>query len=343
MTNARESIEADVSDGKYIQALSVVIPVLADRHDNLQTLVQEYNDTLSPHVSDLEFVVVLDGPVLEAAAQLETIAATADVAVTTIQLSRSFGESNALVIGFENSRADLVLTLPAYRQVEETQLPELFSELGDWDMVVARRWPRTDSGMNQWMTRVFHQIIRWITRYDFRDLGCGVRLINRRVLDEVSLYGDQHRFLPMLAAHRGFRVREKSINQSKRESRVRVYAPRIYATRILDVVTVFFLTRFTKKPLRFFGMVGGSLLTTGLVALLVVSFQRIAFAIELGDRPALVIATLLIVLGAQLIALGLVGELVIFANARRDKEYTVGELVNFGAPRHGERPTSKDV
>ncbi|MEM1261949.1 MAG: glycosyltransferase [Pseudomonadota bacterium] len=308
--------------------LSIVIPV-TERHDNLSELLQEYHDALSTHAQSIDFTVVLDGVYDAAKQQLEVAAKNGGFRIQVIQLARRFGESNALAVGFEATKSELLMTLPAYRQVSAEQLPEVLACIDDHDMVAARRWPRHDSTLNQWMTRVFHRVISWITQYDFRDLGCAVRVIRRRVLDEVRLYGDQHRFLPMLAAHRGFSVVEKSINQSKRETRVRVYAPGVYFTRLLDVITVFFLTRFTKKPLRFFGMVGGSLFAVGFLVLVVVVSQRLFFDTGLADRPALVMATLLVVLGAQLIALGLVGELVIFANARRDKEYTVAEMVNF--------------
>ncbi|MEO0344799.1 MAG: glycosyltransferase [Pseudomonadota bacterium] len=309
-----------------IPALTVVIPV-TERHDNLDELIREYHDALSTSVERLDYIVVLDGDYPNGRKELED-AAQAGISLEVYQMARQFGESNALSIGFEKADADLVLTLPAYRQVETDQLVKLLEAIETCDMVVARRWPRQDSLLNQWMTRIFHGVIRFITKYDFRDLGCGVRLIRGRVLAEVNLYGDQHRFLPMLAAHRGFNVREKSINQSSRESKVRVYAPTVYFRRLLDVITVFFLTRFTKKPLRFFGIVGGSLFVIGGLALAVVIIQRLVFGVNLGDRPALVIATLMVVLGAQLIALGLVGELVIFAHARNDKEYTVAERLN---------------
>ncbi|MEO1037422.1 MAG: glycosyltransferase [Pseudomonadota bacterium] len=312
-----------------ITELNVVIPV-SERHDDLDELIREYHAALSASVANIDYTVILDGDYPDSRRQLEEVAKTG-IRLRVVQLARHFGESNALAIGFEQTTADFVLTLPAYRQVNAEQLPEVLEAIADCDMVAARRWPRHDSGLNQWMTRAFHGVIRAITRYDFRDMGCGVRLIRRRVLEEVHLYGDQHRFLPMLAAHRGFTVREKSINQSALESRVRVYRPGVYFTRLLDVITVFFLTRFTKKPLRFFGMVGGGLSVIGGIVLLLLFVQRAFFGVALGDRPALVVATLFVVLGAQLIALGLVGELVIFTNARSDKEYTIAEMINFDA------------
>ncbi|MEL6447912.1 MAG: glycosyltransferase [Pseudomonadota bacterium] len=312
-----------------IPALSVVIPV-TERHDDLTTLIDEYHAVLSPVIGEIDYTVVFDGHYPKGRQQVEA-AAAAGLPIKIFQLARSFGEANALSIGFENSDAPVLMTLPAYRQVESEDLAQLLASLDEQDMIIARRWPRQDSALNQWMTRTFHRLIKGITRYDFRDLGCGVRLLKRRVAEEVHLYGDQHRFLPMLAANRGLAVEEKSIRQSTSESRVRVYAPVVYFRRFLDIVTVFFLTRFTKKPLRLFGIVGGSLFILGGLILSLIVVQRLFFGVELGDRPALVITTLMIVLGAQLFALGLVGELVIFANAKADKEYAIAERINLPA------------
>jgi hypothetical protein len=152
------------------------------------------------------------------------------------------------------------------------------------------------------------------------------------VLEEIHLYGDQHRFLPILADRQGFRVGEVDVRQSSKDRFDGVYRPRVYARSFLDIFTVFFLVRFTKRPLRFFGMLG--ITTSGLgvawVVLLVV--QRLFFDQALADRPALLIASLLLVLGLQLFALGLLGELIIFTHARNLKDYQVAEVIRFETP-----------
>ena len=306
--------------------LSVVIPV-SERHDTLSDLVADYAQALAKVADKIDFTIVIDGEFPKAVAQLQGMQPVG-YRLNIIQLARKFGESTALAIGFDNVEGDYIMTLPAYQQVETDALPGLFEALNGSDLVIGRRWPRLDSKFNQLTTRLFHRVIRFITGFTYRDLGCSVRLMRRCVVDEVRLYGDQHRFLPVLAAYRGFDVHEKSIPQSTHEERYRVYQPGVYFRRLLDVFTVFFLVRFTKKPLRFFGIIGGLLLIVGGIALAYIIAQRLFFGLELGDRPALVIATLMVVLGTQLIALGLVGELVIFSSARQDREYTVAELIN---------------
>src|SRR5690606_27486643 len=150
--------------------------------------------------------------------------------------------------------------------------------------------------------------------------GCGARVMSRRVVQEITIYGDQHRLLPVLAAQQGFAVREVDVAQSPRDEFRGRYRLREYLHRLLDLFTVFFLTRFTKKPLRFFGMSGRGTFTLGGLMLAVLVVQRLVFEQPLADRPALLLSCLLLVLGVQLFALGLLGELIIFTHAKDLKE-----------------------
>jgi hypothetical protein len=153
--------------------------------------------------------------------------------------------------------------------------------------------------------------------------------MKRRVLEEISLYGDQHRFLPVLANRQGFRILEVEVAQSPLDRYDRGYPARDYAHRVLDIFTVFFLVRFTKKPLRFFGMIGASTFVIGALLVAYLAIERLVFQHALADRPALLLSSLLVVLGMQLFALGLLGELIIFTHARDIKDYQIDEVVRY--------------
>jgi hypothetical protein len=153
--------------------------------------------------------------------------------------------------------------------------------------------------------------------------------MKRRVLEEISLYGDQHRFLPVLAHRQGFRVTEVDVRQSNRDRFDGGYRAREYAHRALDIFTVFFLVRFTKKPLRFFGMVGASTFGLGALLNLWLTIDKLALGHSLADRPALLLGALLMVLGLQVFALGLLGELIIFTHARDIKDYQIDEIIEY--------------
>lgn len=306
--------------------ISVVIPV-TERCDDVTELFGSYRQALEETGRPLQFIFVLDGNFAQLADSIRCLDAGTH-ALEIVALTRTFGESAALTIGFERARYDLVMTLPAYQQVKPDSIPKLLDAISEADMVIARRWPRQDSTVNRFSARIFHTILRRMTKVPFRDLGCGVRLISRPVLDEVTVYGDQHRFLPLLADRRGFQVAELDLPQAVEDRKTRVYRPGVYFSRLLDLMSVFFVVRFTKKPLRFFGMVGSTLMVAGSVILVVAAAQRYLMSTPLADRPILLLGSLLLVLGVQLFALGLIGELIIFTHARDLKEYAVAETVN---------------
>jgi hypothetical protein len=119
----------------------------------------------------------------------------------------------------------------------------------------------------------------------FNDIGCSVRLFRRKILEEISLYGDLHRFLPILSHKQGFNIKEIDMKQSSKESRVRTYPFGIYVRRMIDLLTVFFLIKFTKKPLRFFGLTGSAVLFIGLAITSYLVIDRLVFDVGLSDRP----------------------------------------------------------
>jgi glycosyltransferase involved in cell wall biosynthesis len=307
--------------------LSVIVPV-GIRHAKASELYAEYKAGLTALGRCYELIFVLDGPRKAFAADLETLLDQGE-RFMIIGLSRPFGEAAALMAGFEHARAQTIVTLPAYHQIEGTEIGKVLAPLDSHDLAVGRRWPRAGGVLERLRRAFFHGLLAWVTGVQFRDLGCGARAFNRRVLEEIKLYGDQHRFLAVLADKQGFKVREVDVLQSPRDRFAGIYQPREYARGLLDIFTVFFLVRFTKKPLRFFGMVG---VTTFLVGALLVTWlviERLFLRQPLADRPALLLSSLLVVLGLQLFALGLLGELIIFTHARSIKDYQIERIIQF--------------
>jgi glycosyltransferase involved in cell wall biosynthesis len=315
--------------------LSAIIPV-GGRHGDIAALYRQYKAALTAVCSRVEIIFVIDGPRPQAEAGIEQLLNEGEP-LTVIELTRSFGEATALMAGFQRATAPIIVTLPAYDQIEAAEIGKLVGALENVDMAIAHRWPRAGSRWEVARRDAFHGIIAKVTGGErFRDLGCGVRAFKRRVLEEISLYGDQHRFLPVLANRQGFRVAEIDVRQSPKDRFSGGYGLRDYTRRALDIFSVFFLVRFTKRPLRFFGMIGattfglGALLTTWLV------IDRLILHHALADRPALLLSSLLVVMGLQLFALGLLGELIIFTHAREMKDYKVDRIIEFAPPENGQ-------
>ena len=315
--------------------ISAIIPV-GERHvSDLLALYADYKSALDALGMTYELIVVLDGPRPQLAADVQRLLASGE-RVSVIGLTRRFGEATALVAGFQRARGRIILTLPAYHQVRASEIGKLVRALGVVDLAIGRRWPRAGSRFEALRRDLFHRMLTSVTGQRFNDLGCSVRAMKRRVLEEVSLYGDQHRFLPVLASRNGFKVMEIDLLQSPLDRFPGAYPPRVYVRRALDVCTVFFLVRFTKKPLRFFGMVGVSTFLIGAALVAWLAIDRLVFLHPLADRPALLLSSLLVVLGLQLFALGLLGELIIFTHARDIKDYQVEEVVRYPAQTRSE-------
>jgi hypothetical protein len=323
MTNVAEQVS--------MPELSVIIPV-GERHTaDMCALIREYRLGLDALGVPYELVIVLDGPKPGLAGNLQRLMSLrcggANVAV--ISLTKRFGEATALMAGFQRAVGTTIITLPAYYQVQGADVAKLVQALGSCDLAIGRRWPRAGGRFERLRRNAFHRMIASVTGQRFNDLGCGARAMRRRVLEEITLYGDQHRFLPVLANRQGFRVLEVDLRQSSGDHYEDGYPLRDYVRRLLDIFTVFFLVRFTKKPLRFFGMVGASTFAIGAVLVTWLAVDRLVFRHPLADRPALLLSSLLAVLGMQLFALGLLGELIIFTHARDIKDYQIDEIVRY--------------
>jgi glycosyltransferase involved in cell wall biosynthesis len=306
--------------------VSAIIPVGA-RQTPLAELLAQYKSGLQALDAPYELIFVLDGPQPSYEAALIRLAAEGEP-ITVVSLSRHFGEATALMIGFEHAAGGVIVSLPAYLQIEGGEIAKLCAALSGADIAVGCREPRSGGWFENLRRAAFHGLLRLVTRLQFRDLGCNARAFKRKILDEIQLYGEQDRFLPVLAERQGFKVAEIAVRQAN-DSGPGVYMPRTYMRGFLDIFTVFFLVRFTKRPLRFFGMVGVATLSVGLLELLYLVVDRLVFGIPLADRPALLLAALFIVLGVQIFALGLLGELIIFTHAGGSKDYQIDRVTHF--------------
>jgi glycosyltransferase involved in cell wall biosynthesis len=305
--------------------LTVIIPV-TERYDPVTELFYEYKRGIDATGLTYEIIYVLDGEHTDVLEQLEKLQESEKLSIIT--LAKMFGEATALTAAFSYASGDIFLTLPAYQQIETDEIPKLVAAIKDNDMALARRWPRRDSMINRLQTRLFNFLLRLSTDLKIHDAGCSARAFTRKVIEEVQLYGDLHRFLPVMAHRQGFRVIELDVTQSEKDIHQRIYAPGLYVRRLLDLLTIFFLIKFTKKPLRFFGLVGTTLFSVGLITSLYLIGERLFLGISLADRPALILSSLLVVLGVQIIAIGLIGEIIIFTHAKDLKEYKIDKIIN---------------
>jgi glycosyltransferase involved in cell wall biosynthesis len=304
--------------------ISVIVPVV-ERTDDLVELYRAFAAELDSRGESYEFLFVFDGG-FTPPPELTALSRTRDD-VRVLRFARTFGETAALRLGIERSKGDVILTLPAYFQVMPEGIPSMLASLeGGSDMVVASRSPRIDSWFNRVQSAVFHRMLSGVTDRRFHDIACGVRIMRRPVAEALPLYGDLHRFIPALALREGYLVDEVPVPQHAKDARTRMYSPGVYARRLLDIAAFFFLAKFTEKPLRFFGLVGSVFFIAGAITSLVLLVERLG-GHAIANRPALLLAVLLVALGVQLMGLGLVGEIIVHLRAPHRRAYRVREQV----------------
>lgn len=316
-----------MTSSKSSVAISVIIPV-GSRQADAAELYAEYKAGFDALDQDYEFIFVLDGPQPRFAAMLRELLASGEE-FTMVSLTREFGDATALMAGFEQASGQTIVTLPAYHQIDVADIGKLVEASETNCVAIGWRWPRAGGAFERVRRSAFHGLVGQFTRLNYHDLGCNARAFDRRVLEEVKLYGDQHRFLALLADRQGFRVKEVAVRQSPKDHRDKGYGSREYLRALLDVLSIFFVVRFTKRPLRFFGMLGAGTFAVGVLLVTWLVIARLFFGHGLADRPALLLSSLMVVLGMQFFALGLLGELVIFTHAKHIRDYQIDSVIRF--------------
>ena len=305
--------------------ISVIIPVLHNPAQEIVELHQRYADALAASdVEKFEFIYIVEPSSIATKPSLVALANNSSN-VEVVELARSFGEATSINIGAGQAQYDLVLTLPSLEQIKAESISNFIAEIEGHDIVLAKRTERVDTSLRQLPSKVLNGIVNRFSDAPFADASCGVRLFRKEILEEINLYGDFHRFFSMLAYEQGFRIKLVDLPQSEGDKQP-FGSPLVYLRNLLDVLTVLFLTRFNKRPLRFFGSIGTSSLVIGSAGMAFVAVQRLFFDVAAADRPLLLLFVLLAALGIQLIAIGLVGESLIFTHAKDIKEYKIKHI-----------------
>jgi len=290
--------------------LSVVVTV----REHPEPLAALYADCVAPLRArgwSFEFVFAADPGHRALLDQLEVLRRGGEP-VRVLEAAHPVGDAALLRATLPYLRGRTVLILPAYHRVEPDGLPALVDRvLAGAEVVLARRWPRKDGPFNRIQNRAVHVLINALLRVRLNDVACGVRALRRGTFEQIPVYGDNARFIGVIAARLGFRVEEIPIPQHQADVRTHLHPPGTYVRRLIDIVGLFFVLRFTQKPLRFFGLIGAVLAFAGVAILGLLSFEKLAGA-SIAARPLLLAGAILVVLGAQAIAVGLVGEIVVF-------------------------------
>ncbi len=309
--------------------LSVVVPLhneresLATLHAELDRAIAGLGDTRG----EAEFLFVDDGS-RDGSWEVVRELIARDPRVRGIRFRRNFGKAAALTAGFEAARGDLVFTLDGDLQDDPAEIPRFLERL-DQDLDVVSGWKKTrhDPWHKVGPSRIFNWMVSRLSGCHLHDHNCGFKLYRAEVLREVGLYGELHRFVPVLAHSKGFRVGEIVVNHRAREFGYSKYGVGRFVKGLLDLVTVQFLSRFGQRPLHIMGVVGMVLFLVGGLGLAYLALIWLIGKGPIGARPLLVYSAVIMGVGTQLICLGILAELVTSYNIQARDTFSIAETL----------------
>lgn len=307
--------------------LSAVIPVYNEA-DSLLALHAELAEVAGRLGDDFEILFVDDGS-RDRSWEVISQIADKDDRVRAIRFRRNFGKASALTAGFHAARGRVVFTLDADLQDDPAELPNLLSAIeGGLDVVSGWKKTRHDPWHKVGPSRVFNWLVSWMTGCHLHDHNCGLKAYRAEVLQEVEIYGELHRFVPVLAHARGFRVGEREVRHRPRQHGHSKYGMARFVKGLLDLLTVRFLTGFSHRPLHVLGAIGLTMLLLGTLGLAYLAIAWLDPANRpIGHRPLLVYSAALLGVGTQFLCLGILAELVTSYNIRRGDLYSIRDAL----------------
>jgi glycosyltransferase involved in cell wall biosynthesis len=294
-----------------LPALSVVIP-LHDEAESVTPLLDELGKVLDGVGLPAEIVVVDDGSIDRTFALLVQLCAH-EPRLRIVRLARNYGQTAALAAGIEQARAPIVITMDGDLQNDPADIPALLAALDDdVDLVNGWRTPRRDPWLTRRLpSRVANALISLVTGTALHDYGCTMRVMRASVAKELQLYGELHRFIPALAADLGAHVIEMPVHHRARRFGRSKYGLARTLRVLLDLLTVKFLSGYSTRPIQLFGLFGLVCAVAGLALTGFLGFQRLVLGLPLANRPVVLLAILMVVVGMQFVSIGLLGEMLV--------------------------------
>lgn len=309
--------------------VSVVIPIY-NEEQNIKILYEKLKDALDNQQFFYELIFVDDGSTDKSLSILKEIQKLDDK-VVIISFRRNFGQTAAFSAGFDYSSGDVIVTIDGDLQNDPGDIPRLVSMMNDYDIVSGWRKDRKDPFLSRRLpSQIANKLISWVTGVKLHDYGCSLKAYRKDVIKNIHLYGEMHRFIPAVASQYGVKIAEV----------VTTHHPRLYGKSkygisrtfkvILDLIMIKFFQTFFMKPLRAFGPVGLLSSLVGLFLSLKLTYEKFFLDKSIGGRPLLILAVLLIIVGIQLIAMGILGEFLvrIYFEGQNKKTYYIKEVIS---------------
>lgn len=302
------------------------MPVL-DEEGTVEELSRQVAEVIDSLGRSFEIVFVDDGS-LDGTPERVKRAHENDERVKLVRLRRNFGKAAALTAGLDHSRGRIVITMDGDLQDDPSEIPRFLEALEEQQLDLVSGWKRQrrDRPVKRYTSKIFNWATRTLAKVDLHDFNCGFKAYRREVLEQVAIYGELHRYIPVLASRKGFRVGEIEVHHMPRRHGVSKYGWDRFYKGLLDLITVLFITRYTPRPLHLFGLVGLGFLAAGFGINLYLAV--LWFGGEpLSRRPLLFLGVLLMVMGVQVLTTGLLAEMIAYSDFRKRDSYSVKETV----------------
>ncbi|MEM6454240.1 MAG: glycosyltransferase family 2 protein [Acidobacteriota bacterium] len=308
--------------------ITVLVPVL-NEEETIADLAARVAATIDALGRSFELIFVDDGSQDDTANRVRAVRAD-DPRVKLVRLRRNFGKAAAISAGVEHSRGRLIITMDGDLQDVPEEIPRMLEKLEEDDLDLVSGWKkkRNDPPSKRYPSKLFNWVTSRVAQVELHDFNSGFKVYRREVLEQVAVYGELHRYIPVLASRRGFRVGELVVSHEPRRHGVSKYGwDRLYKG-LLDLITVLFITKYNRRPLHLFGVFGLLFIGAGFTINGYLAFLWLFFDETLSTRPLLQLGILLTLLGFQILTTGLLGEMITLKNFRRRDSYSIKEWLD---------------
>lgn len=313
--------------------ISIVVP-LFNEEESLPELEAWIDRVMQKHSFSYELIMVDDGSTDSSWKVIEDLVRK-NKNIRAFKFQRNYGKSAALNVGFEAAQGEVVVTMDADLQDSPDEVPELYRMVMEekYDLVSGWKKKRNDPASKRLPSKVYNRLVRWLTKIDLHDFNCGLKAYRRPVVKSISVHGDLHRYLPVLAKIAGFKkIGEKVVQHNARKYGVSKFGLG-RARGMFDLLTLAFIGRFAKKPMHFFGTLGTLFFFIGVVILVYLSIAKLIYQeYGIADRPLFYFGILTLIVGSQLFLTGFLAEM-ITRNNQDKNQYVIETIIN---------PTEKD-
>lgn len=309
-----------------------MVPVY-NEEETIEPVAREVVSVIGTLKKKFEIIIVDDGSTDKTYSTLSALHHE-DPSIKVLRLKRNFGQTAALAAGIAHAKGEVIVFMDGDGQNDPKDIPALLEKIEEgFDLVAGWRSPRQDPfWRRRFPSLIANLLISWMTQVKLHDYGCTLKAIRREVAKEVKLYGEMHRFIPVIAYERGARIAELRVHHRPRQGGRSKYGLARTFRVILDLLTVKFLLSYATRPLHIFGLAGLLSGAIGFLFALYLTVQKVLYGVDIGGRPLLLLAVLLIVIGCQFIIMGLLGEMLArtYHESQNKPIYAIKEILDEG-------------